>query len=61
MVERIKNFFREVKVETKKVNYPSREELVGSTKVVIITVLLVAIFLGFIDISISRIVNLLVR
>lgn len=61
MLGRIKNFFREVKVETKKVNYPSREELTGSTRVVIITVLLVAIFLGFIDISLSRIVDLLVR
>ena len=61
MLGRIKNFFGEVKVETKKVNYPSREELIGSTQVVIVTVLIVAIFLGFIDISLSRIVNLLVR
>jgi preprotein translocase subunit SecE len=61
MIARIKNFFGEVKIETKKVHYPSREELIGSTKVVMITVLLVAIFLGFVDFGLSRIVTLLVR
>jgi preprotein translocase subunit SecE len=61
MFERIKNFFNEVKVEAKKVNYPSKDELVGSTWVVIITVLLVSVFLGFVDFSLSRIVSLLVR
>jgi len=60
MVKRIKNFFGEVKIETKKVNYPSKEELIGSTKVVIITVLLAAVFLGFVDFSFSRIVSLLI-
>jgi preprotein translocase subunit SecE len=38
MFEKTKQFLREVKTEIKKVVYPSREELVGSTWVVIITV-----------------------
>ncbi len=61
MFERIKNFFREVKVETKKVNYPSKDELVGSTWVVIITVVIVSVFLGIVDLSLAKIIKLLVR
>jgi preprotein translocase subunit SecE len=61
MLERIKSFFEEVKVESKKVNYPSREELIGSTWVVIVTVIIVSFFLGAIDLALARIVRILVE
>ena len=61
MIEKIKQFFREVKVEAFKVVYPSREELIGSTWVVIITVLVMSIFLGIIDLSLSRLVEIALR
>ncbi|MCL4536569.1 MAG: preprotein translocase subunit SecE [Nitrospirae bacterium] len=61
MFERIKNFFREVKVEAKKVNYPSKDELVGSTWVVITTVVVVSVFLGIVDLGLAKIIKLLVR
>ncbi len=61
MFERIKIFFKEVKVEAKKVNYPSKDELIGSTWVVITTVVVVSVFLGIVDISLSKIIKLLVR
>ncbi len=61
MFQRIKNFFNEVKVETKKVNYPSKEELIGSTWVVVITVFIVSFFLGIVDISLAKVVSFLVR
>ncbi len=60
MIQKIKNFFREVKVEAKKVNYPSREELVGSTWVVIVTVMVVSLFLGAIDTGLGKLVNYLI-
>jgi len=60
MIERVKNFFSEVKIETKKVNYPTREELIGSTWVVIITVILISIFLGMIDLGLSRIIKIII-
>jgi preprotein translocase subunit SecE len=41
-----KQFFREVRVELKKVTWPSRKETIASTSVVLITVILVAFFLG---------------
>ncbi|RJQ54765.1 MAG: preprotein translocase subunit SecE [Nitrospiraceae bacterium] len=61
MFERIKNFFREVKVELKKVVFPSRDEVIGSTKVVVVMVLIVAIFLGIIDFLLSRLIGMAVR
>ena len=44
MFNRIKEFFKEVKIEVKKVVYPSKDELVGSTWVVIIAVVVVSLF-----------------
>jgi preprotein translocase subunit SecE len=61
MIERIKQFFREVKVETKKVVYPTREELIGSTWVVIVTVLVISLFLGVIDLSLTKLVGMAIR
>jgi len=61
MIEKIKQFFREVKVETKKVVYPNRDELIGSTWVVIITVMVVSVFLGVVDLALAKIVGLALR
>jgi len=61
MLDKLKNFFKEVRTEAKKVNYPSRDDLIGSTRVVIITVVIVSVFLGIIDLSLSKVVKLLIR
>jgi len=61
MVKRIKEFFREVKIEIKKVVYPSREELIGSTWVVIITSIMISIFLGVVDLGLSKLVKIALR
>jgi len=61
MIEKIKQFFDEVRKETKKVVYPNREELIGSTWVVIITVMVISIFLGVVDLALGKIVALALR
>jgi preprotein translocase subunit SecE len=61
MVEKIKEFFREVKIEIKKVVYPSREELMGSTWVVIVTAIVISVFLGIVDLGLSKIVKVALR
>lgn len=61
MFEKVKGFFDEVKTETKKVVYPTREELTGSTWVVIITVIVISIFLGIVDLGLSKIVRIALR
>jgi preprotein translocase subunit SecE len=61
MIKKIKDFLREVKIEIKKVVFPSKDELIGSTWVVIIVVLIISLFLGIVDLGLSRIVGLALR
>jgi preprotein translocase subunit SecE len=53
-----KQFFREVRVELKKVTWPSRKETIASTSVVLITVILVAFFLGVVDLGLSHLIKI---
>jgi preprotein translocase subunit SecE len=64
-MERIKEFlrtaqqfFREVRVELKKVTWPSRKETIASTSVVLITVFLVGFYLGIVDLGLSRLIKI---
>lgn len=61
MFNKIKEFFREVKIEVKKVIYPTREELIGSTWVVILTVIIISFFLGIVDLGLSKLVKVALR
>ncbi len=47
-------FLGEVRAEMKKVTFPSREEVVGTTGVVLITSVIFAIFLWMADVVIQR-------
>lgn len=49
MVQQITNYLRGSKDELKKVTWPTREETVNKTILVIIISLAVAVYLGFID------------
>lgn len=61
MLNKVKEFFREVKAEIKKVVFPSRDELIGSTWVVIITVIVISLFLGMVDLGLSKLVGITLR
>lgn len=54
-------FLREVKMELKKVTWPSRKETVASTAVVIVLVIIVSAFLGLVDVSLSGLIRLILR
>ena len=54
MFKRIKEFLQDVKLELKKVVFPSKKEVTGSTWVVIIFVLISAVFLGVVDAALGR-------
>jgi preprotein translocase subunit SecE len=58
MFKKITDFFEEVKLELKKVVFPTKKEVIGSTWVVIITVLICALFLGVVDIGLGRLITL---
>lgn len=48
-MKKILQFFRESYLELKKVVWPSQEDVVVNTKVVIVSVLIFALILGFVD------------
>ena len=50
-------FLRESKMELKKVKWPTRKELLASTAMVILLVLVVALFLGLIDFGLIKIIK----
>jgi preprotein translocase subunit SecE len=56
-VTRIKTFVREVLAEFRKVTWPTRQELVNSTTIVIVVTVVLAFFLGGVDIVLSWIVE----
>ncbi|MCY3931237.1 MAG: preprotein translocase subunit SecE [Acidobacteria bacterium] len=56
-VRRLGAFLGEVRTEMKKVTFPSREEVVGTTVVVLITSVIFAIFLWIADVVILRLYN----
>jgi len=54
-------FLREVKVELKKVTWPSRKQTIGSTVVVIVLVMLISLFLGVVDFGISSLIRIVLQ
>jgi preprotein translocase subunit SecE len=54
-------FLREVKIELKKVTWPSRKETLASTAVVIILVIIISSFLGLVDMGLSSLIRLVLR
>ena len=61
MKDRIQRFFREVKVEMSKVSWPTLDELKSSTKVVIVAVILITIFIGVVDRILGFVIGQLMR
>ncbi len=61
MIEKLLNFLREVKVELGRVTYPSKQEIIGSTIMVFVFSIALTIFIGVVDLLISRIVIVFLR
>jgi len=57
----LQNFFSDVGVEMKKCTWPSRQELIESTVVVIVSVLLISAFVGVSDKVLVSLLRLLIR
>ena len=68
VVKKEKNFFdkahqflREVKIELKKVTWPSRKQTIGSTAVVIVLVIIISLFLGLVDMGLQSLVKVVLQ
>ena len=59
--ERVKTFLREVVVETKKVTWPGRDEVVATTIVVIAASFVFGIFLYICDLIFYRLVDVVIK
>jgi preprotein translocase subunit SecE len=54
-------FLGEVKVELKKVTWPSKKDAMASTVVVIILVMIVSAFLGLVDVGLSSLIRMVLH
>jgi len=56
MIDGSKEFFLDVKVETKKVTFPTKEDTMGTTTVVFALVFMAAVYMWILDVSLSSII-----
>ena len=61
MITKVQGFIGEVVTELKKVSWSTRRELIDSTLIVIFSTLILGLFVGVIDIVLSKGVSLIVR
>ncbi|MGE4299296.1 MAG: preprotein translocase subunit SecE [Desulfovibrionaceae bacterium] len=55
----LKEFFEESKVELKKVTWPSRKETITTGIAVVVLVIVFSLFLGIVDLGLSKVVKLI--
>ena len=60
MFKKVGGFLKAVSAEMRKVTWPSRPEIIRSTLIVLIVVIVFAIFIGGIDILFLQILNIFV-
>jgi preprotein translocase subunit SecE len=53
-------FLRDAKMELKKVKWPTRKELIATTAMVLILVVLVGLFLGLVDHILMKIITIII-
>jgi preprotein translocase subunit SecE len=58
-VDTVTQFLREVRAELGKVTWPTRKDTIASTSVVLVIVLLIAAFLGIVDLGLSKLMRFL--
>jgi len=57
MKDKLINFFTDITKEMEKVTWPSREELVESTKIVILVTLIISAFTWVVDFAVAEILK----
>lgn len=61
MLEKAKQFLREVRAELERVTWPGREEVQAATIVIIVLTILLAAFIGGVDFIVNRVLGLFYR
>lgn len=60
-MKKIVQFFKDSYAELRKVVWPSREDVISSTKVVIVSTILIALVLGLIDVLLVAGIDVIFR
>lgn len=60
ITDKLTNFIIEVGVELRKSAWPTRAELIESTVVVIVSVVMLAVFVGICDLILMRLLKLII-
>ena len=60
IVVQARQFLREVRIELKKITWPGRKVTMASTVVVIVIVLISGVYLGVVDMILSRLIRFIV-
>ena len=58
---KVVQFFKESRAELKKVVWPTRDDVVSSIKVVIISTIIVALILGLLDLGFSELFRIVMK
>ncbi|MDH4227797.1 MAG: preprotein translocase subunit SecE [Deltaproteobacteria bacterium] len=61
IITRGKEFFSEARAELKKVTWPSKDQTLKATWVVLIGVIILAVILGLLDLGFSSLVKLFIK
>lgn len=61
LIAKTQDYLREVKLETKKVTWPSRNQTMASTLVVIVLVIIISSFLGLVDVSLKGLIKMVLH
>jgi len=59
MANKVVGFFNDIKLEMAKVSWPTKDELIGSTVIVIVSLAILSFFIGVCDVALSKIVNII--
>ena len=59
MANKFVNFLNDVKLEMGKVSWSTKDELIGSTVVVLVSLAILSIFIGICDVVLSTVVNII--
>jgi preprotein translocase subunit SecE len=60
-LRKVREFFHDVLIEFRRVSWPTRKEVMGSTSVVIVMVVVLAVFLAVVDHALTWLVRLVLR
>jgi len=61
VIQKSRQFLREVKIELKKVTWPTRKEAIGTTGVVLVLVGIISLYLGLVDAGLTKALTVVMR